>query len=135
MTGAIANPAALAVTAPWLMAVAVLTLRCVATGAGVALAGPVRSLTLVAFRLLADVPSPSGASAPPGVGPKLETILSWGSWVALGFCVAGVIVAAARMAISHRRGESGEHAAGIAFALFASVVIVGAAGLIRFVAG
>lgn len=64
--------------------------------------------------LLAAVPNPGSGTQPPGkVGADVTTILSWGAWVVFAMCVAGVLTVAGMMAVSHRRGEGGQHASGL----------------------
>jgi hypothetical protein len=81
--------------------------------------------------VFADVPGGTGATAPPGVGDKLNTIISWASYLGFGICVIGLIASGGLMAVSHRRGQSGEHVGGIGYALVGSVVIGAASGLIK----
>ena len=92
-----------------------------------------RAFTL-SSRLVAEIPSPTGSSAPPGVGTKLNTILAWSAYIAFGMCVLGMIASGGLMAIAHRRGQSGEHIAGIGYALGGSVVIGAAGALIKIFA-
>ena len=65
------------------------------------------------------VPDPGSGSAPPG-SAKLLDILKWVLWGAAAVCVGGVIVAGAKMGFSHRRGDGGEHAQGLAMVLSAA---------------
>jgi hypothetical protein len=58
--------------------------------------------------------------------------MGWVKWVALAVCVIGIIVAGALMAINSRRGEGGEHAGRIGFALGGVIVISAAASLVGF---
>ncbi|GAB3866197.1 hypothetical protein ACN26Z_00410 [Verrucosispora sp. WMMD703] len=56
--------------------------------------------------LLEPVPNPGGGVAPPGVaGSGVLLILQWIAWLAVAACVAGMLYTAAKMAISHRRGD------------------------------
>lgn len=78
--------------------------------------------------LAAAVPNPGQGQAPPG-SEKLEKLLGWVAWVVFGICVVGVLVVAGRMAISHRRGEGGEHATGLAW-VGAACILAGSASAI-----
>lgn len=71
---------------------------------------------------------------PPGTAGFLA-IMGWVKWVALAVCVIGIIVAGALMAINSRRGEGGEHAGRIGFALGGVIVISAAASLVGFLMG
>lgn len=71
---------------------------------------------------LADPPNPGKGSPPPG-SAQLTSILGWVAWVVLALCVCGVLVVAGRMAISHQRGQGGEHATGLAYVLGACVLV------------
>ncbi|MEV4773068.1 hypothetical protein [Micromonospora humida] len=53
----------------------------------------------------APVPDPGGGAPPPGVGDKILTVLKWVAYLATTACVGGVLYTAAKMAISHRRGD------------------------------
>lgn len=76
-----------------------------------------------------DVPNPGQGEAPPGAG-KLLTLLRWAAWIALGVCVLGVIACGAMMAISHRRGDGGEHAGRLGMVLAGCILIGAASGLV-----
>ncbi|KJL40882.1 MAG: hypothetical protein CMH84_00715 [Nocardioides sp.] len=78
----------------------------------------------------ADIPNPAPVQ-PPGTN-GFVTIMGWVKWVALAVCVIGIIVAGALMAINSRRGEGGEHAGRIGFALGGVIVISAAASLVGF---
>ncbi|OJU46221.1 MAG: hypothetical protein BGN98_11870 [Microbacterium sp. 69-7] len=77
-----------------------------------------------------DIPNPEPVQ-PPGTN-GFVTIMGWVKWVALAVCVIGIIVAGALMAINSRRGEGGEHAGRIGFALGGVIVISAAASLVGF---
>jgi len=77
-----------------------------------------------------DIPNPAPVQ-PPGTN-GFVTIMGWVKWVALAVCVIGIIVAGALMAINSRRGEGGEHAGRIGFALGGVIVISAAASLVGF---
>lgn len=85
--------------------------------------------------VLAGVPNPGGGVAPPGA-EKFTLVLSWGAWVAVACCVAGVLVIAGMMAIRHRRGDGGaEAASGLTWVLFACVLIGSASALVGALVG
>lgn len=89
------------------------------------------SVYSLAAIIYAEVPGGGGATAPPGIREKLDMIISWASYLGFGMCVIGLIGSGALMAVSHRRGQSGEHVAGIGYALAGSVVIGAASVLIK----
>ncbi|MBH1934137.1 hypothetical protein I5Q34_07480 [Streptomyces sp. AV19] len=78
---------------------------------------------------LADVPNPGGGEKPP-FGDKLLTILKWAAWTVSGACVAGVLGVAGKMALSHRNGEGGEHAKGLAMVMGACIIAGTASGIV-----
>ncbi|MFI2373178.1 hypothetical protein [Streptomyces sp. NPDC018833] len=78
---------------------------------------------------LAAVVDPAQGVEPPGAG-KLKTVVQWVAWVVLALCVTGVLVVAGRMAVSHQRGQGGEHATGLAYVLGACVLVGIASGLV-----
>lgn len=80
--------------------------------------------------LVAAVPNPGQGQAPPG-SDKLLKLLSWVAWVVFGICVVGVLVVAGRMAISHRRGEGGEHATGLAWVAAACILAGSASAIVQ----
>jgi hypothetical protein len=55
---------------------------------------------------LAAIPDPGTGVAPPGSAQFL-TILQWGAWAVFALCVAGVLVSAAKLAVSHSQGGYG----------------------------
>ena len=82
-------------------------------------------LAVATLSVFAQVPDPGQGKKPPG-SDKLLTILQWGAWIAFGMCVLGVIVAGASMAVQHRHGSGGEHAARLGW-VAAGCVVVGSA--------
>ena len=85
--------------------------------------------------LLGQIPGGSAPAPPPGVDTKFNTLISWISYVGFGVCVVGLIITGAALAVSHRRGQGGEHAAGIGYALGGSILIGVASGLVKVFAG
>lgn len=77
----------------------------------------------------AGPPDPGMGTPPPG-SDKLLKVLGWGAWVVSAVCVGGVFIVAAKMAISHHRGEGGQHAAGLAWVLGGCVLLGSASGLV-----
>lgn len=71
-----------------------------------------------------NIPSPHGEQPPGTAG--LTTVLNWTFWGVTFLCVVGVLMVAGAMAVSHRRGEGGEHLAKLGWVLGACVL--GAAG-------
>ncbi|MFG2405351.1 hypothetical protein ACGFR8_13635 [Streptomyces brevispora] len=78
---------------------------------------------------LSEVVNPGQGVEPPGAG-KLKSILGWVAWIVLGLCVMGVLIVAGRMAISHQRGQGGEHATGLAYVLGACILVGAASALV-----
>ena len=70
------------------------------------------------------IPQPTGVQ-PPGT-EGLSTVLNWTFWGVTFLCVVGVLMVAGAMAVSHRRGEGGEHLAKLGWVMGACVL--GAAG-------
>jgi hypothetical protein len=79
--------------------------------------------------VLAQVPNPGQGKKPPG-SEKFLTILQWSAWLALGMCVLGVIVSGATMAVQHRHGQGGEHAARLGWVAAGCVVVGSASALV-----
>lgn len=78
--------------------------------------------------LYAAVPNPGQGTPPPG-GDKVTTVLSWVAWICAAACVVGVLAVGATMAVSHRHGSGGEHAARLGWVL-AGIVVIGSASAI-----
>jgi hypothetical protein len=77
-----------------------------------------------------SVVNPGTGTEPPGAG-QLKTILSYLAWGVTATCVAGVLIASAKMAVSHHRGGGGsEHAGALAWVLVAAVVAGSASALV-----
>jgi hypothetical protein len=86
-------------------------------------------LTTTGLAVVAQVPDPGNGKRPPG-GDKFLTMLQWASWLALGICVLGVIIVGATMAVQHRHGQGGEHAARLGWVLAGCVLVGSAAALV-----
>lgn len=72
---------------------------------------------------------PDQSKVPSELKDKVKVLLGFVAWVVTGLCVAGVMIVGGKMAISHRRGEGGEHAAGLAW-VGGACVLVGSASAI-----
>ncbi|GAA4060828.1 MULTISPECIES: hypothetical protein [Actinomadura] len=80
------------------------------------------------------IPNPGQGEAPPGAA-QLEKMLRWVAWVVFGLCVAGVLIAAGRMAVMHRNGEGGAHASGLAWVAAACILAGSASALVGALIG
>lgn len=69
------------------------------------------------------------AGTPPPGAEKFELVVSWATWIATVLCGLGFVVIGTRLALSVRRGETGEHVARLGVAA-AGVIVVGAAAQI-----
>jgi len=69
---------------------------------------------------------PDQSAIPDDLGKMFRKLLGFVAWTVTGLCVAGLLKVAGQMAISHRRGEGGEHAAGLAW-IGAACLLVGTA--------
>lgn len=76
-----------------------------------------------------SIPSPGTGSPPPGY-QKIEAMLQWLAWGVTACAVAGVLMVAARMAITHHRGEGGQHMTGLAWVLGACILIGAVSGIV-----
>ncbi len=66
---------------------------------------------------------------PPGTG-GLATLLNWTAWLATFAAVVGLLVTAALMALSHRRGEGSEHMSRLGMVLGACVLVAASGALV-----
>ncbi len=80
-----------------------------------------------------DVPNPGNGTPPPGF-QNITTIMGWAKWIALGILVMALIFAGVRLGIAGRRGDGGEHAAGVGWALGGVLVVSSAFTLVSFLA-
>lgn len=81
--------------------------------------------------VLAAPPDPGQGTQPPGkVASGVTTMLGWAAWVVFAICVLGILVVAGMMAIAHRRGEGGQHAAGLGWVLGATAVAGSASAIV-----
>ncbi len=86
-------------------------------------------LTLAALNLLAQAPS-AESQQPPGAG-NLTQILGWATWLAMGVCVLGVVIAGGSMAVQHRHGGGGESASRLGWVAAGCVVVGSASGIVN----
>lgn len=99
-------------------------------GIAVGSVGVVLLTAAPALAASSNVVNPGTGTAPPGAG-QLKTILSYLAWGVTATCVAGVLIASAKMAVSHHRGGGGsEHAGALAWVLVAAVVAGSASALV-----
>lgn len=75
------------------------------------------------------VVDPGQGTAPPGSG-GITTIISWIAWVVFAVCVVGVLIVAGAMALAHRRGEGGQHAANLGWVLGGAILAGSASAVI-----
>jgi hypothetical protein len=73
---------------------------------------------------------PDNSAVPADLKKKVRLLLGFVSWIVTGLCVAGVLMVGGKMAISHRRGEGGEHAAGLAWVGGACILVGSAAAIV-----
>jgi hypothetical protein len=105
-------------------------LRRVAQRAGAVLVATVGGLLLGATAALAGPIDVGQGTAPPGAG-QIKTIVSYLAWGVTAACVAGVLIAAGKMAVAHQRGGGGaEHASSLAWVLIAAVIAGSASALV-----
>jgi hypothetical protein len=74
--------------------------------------------------MMATLVSQLAAGTPPPGAEKLQLILGWVTWIATALCGLAFTVIGTSLALSIRRGATGEHVARLAAAA-AGVVIVG----------
>lgn len=79
-----------------------------------------------------DFPEPSGGNNMPGAD-KVSAILGVIKFYALGVGVAGIIIAGARMAISHGRGDGAAHIGTLGWAVAGIAVVAMAVSIVGFV--
>jgi hypothetical protein len=81
---------------------------------------------------LADTPSPGNAPLPGNTETQLDDILGWVKWLGLAACIAGLFLVGGRMALSHNRGQGGEHMASLGYVGGGMVIIGSAAAIVSF---
>ncbi|WP_406079037.1 hypothetical protein [Micromonospora sp. NBC_00858] len=93
------------------------------------------NLMNAALRLVpqVQVPQPTnGGSAPPALVTLVTTGLSLIAWGGTAAGVAGVLVTGAKMAISHKRGDSSEHMGQLGLVLGGCILVATAGPLVQF---
>jgi len=95
------------------------------------------SLTLTGVAALAGpamadvIPNPN-PQAPPGVDAKVNIILGILMYLVIAACVGGILLCAGKLAVAHRRGESGEAVGQLGGVAAACVLVGSAAAIVRF---
>ena len=91
-------------------------------------------LSLPTTQIIAATPAPEPSVFNPGTGSapqalvaQAQLILDIIGWSATAACVAGVLITAAMMAVSHHRGMGSEHFSSLG-KVMAACVLVGTAG-------
>lgn len=74
-------------------------------------------------------------SMPGGLEDKLDSLLGLLMALVIVACVAGVLLAAGKMALAYRRGEGGEAAGQLGFVLAACILVASASGLVAWAVG
>jgi len=80
------------------------------------------------WRAQLEDPTPT---APEGVAGPVNTLLGYGAWVVTIVCVIAVLACAARMAMSHKSGGSGEHIMSLGWIMMAAILVGSAASLVN----
>jgi hypothetical protein len=78
--------------------------------------------------------APGTGSAPPALVSQAHLILDIIAWSATAACVAGVLITAALMAISHHRGTGSEHFGALGKVLTACVLVATAGPIVQWLA-
>lgn len=76
-----------------------------------------------------NIPNPTGVQ-PPGTS-GLTTVLNWVFWGVTFLSVVGILMVAGAMAVSHRRGEGGEHLAKLGWVMGACVLAAAGSQLVN----
>ncbi len=77
-----------------------------------------------------DLPGDPGSVAPPGIGERVSTLLSWAKWGSFAVAIVAIMFLAARAAIAHRQGQGFGDMGGVGIALIAVVIIASAFGVV-----
>jgi hypothetical protein len=91
-------------------------------------------MTLIDFAqhlpaVVGAVPDPGSGEMPPDVADRVLTLLRWGAGLAVAACVGGIIYAAGKMALAHRRGDD-TNVAQLGWVLAACILIGSASSLV-----
>ena len=76
--------------------------------------------------------APGTGSAPPALVTQAHLILDIIAWSATAACVAGVLITAAMMAISHHRGTGSEHFGSLGKVLTACILVATAGPIVQW---
>lgn len=87
--------------------------------------------TLAWLNLIAQAPNAKAAAPPGEAGANLTEILGWATWIAMGVCVLGVVIAGGTMAVAHRGGGGGESASRLGWVAAGCVVVGSASGIVN----
>ena len=68
---------------------------------------------------------------PPGLGDKINLLLSWGIWAAVIACVVGLIAAGAYLAYSKTTGQGGDSQSKILGAMVGAAIVATAGTIIN----
>lgn len=93
------------------------------------------TLTIVGKPMPASSPSvynPGTGSAPQALVTQVQLILDIIAWSATAACVAGVLITAAMMAISHHRGMGSEHLSSLGKVMTACVLVATAGPIVQW---
>ncbi|WP_270909019.1 hypothetical protein [Leucobacter sp. UCMA 4100] len=83
--------------------------------------------------LPAQMPDPAPIQ-PPNTGGFIA-VMGMAKWVALAICGLAIVIAGARMAISHNRGDGGEHMGTLGKILMGVIIITGGVSILGFIIG
>jgi hypothetical protein len=78
--------------------------------------------------------NPGTGSAPAALVSQEHLILDIIAWSATGACVAGILITAALMAISHHRGTGSEHFGSLGKVLTACILVATAGPIVQWLA-
>ncbi len=90
------------------------------------------AVTTAAGPAHADVVPQPIPGAPPDLQNKVNTILGLIMYLVIAACVAGILFCAGKLAIAHRRGESGEAAGQLGGVAAACVLVGSGAAIVKF---
>jgi len=76
--------------------------------------------------------NPGTGSAPPALVAQAQLILDVIAWSATSACVAGVLITAALMAVSHHRGMGSEHFMSLGKVMAACVLVATAGPIVQW---
>lgn len=74
--------------------------------------------------------TPNQEAVPNELKEQVQNLLGFVAWSVTGLCVAGVMMVGGKMAISHQRGEGGQHVSSLGWLGLACVLIGSAAAIV-----